>query len=50
MTAEEKLEHLPELLALADIPGVQHTESEPEAKRDPQPENEAKEHFGNSSG
>jgi len=50
MTVEEKLELLPELLALVDTPDVHHTESESEAERDPQPENEARENFGNSSG
>ena len=34
MTAEKKLELLPELLALADAPDIQHAESEPEAERD----------------
>ena len=50
MMVEEKLELLPELLALTDAPDVRHTESEPEAKGDPLPENEAREDFGNSSG
>jgi len=50
MMAEEKLELLLELLALVDTPDVHHVESEPDAKRDPQPENEAREDFGNSSG
>ena len=50
MTAEEKIELLLELLALEDTLDVQHTESEPEAERDLQPKNEAREDIGNSSG
>ena len=50
MTAEEKLELLLELLALVDTPDVHHAESKPEAERDLQPKNEAREDFGNSSG
>jgi hypothetical protein len=50
MMVEEKLELLLELLTLMDAPDVHHMESEPEAKGDPQPENEAREDFGNSSG
>ena len=50
MMAEEKLELLLELLALVDTPDVYHVESDPDTERDPQPENEARVDFGNSSG
>ena len=50
MTVEEKLELLPELFTLMDALDVCHVESEPEAEGDPQPENKAREDFGNSSG
>ena len=50
MMVEEKLELLPELLALTDTPDIHHIESDPDAERDLQPENEAREDFGNSSG
>ena len=50
MTAEEKLELLPELLTLADGSDVQHTESEPEVEGGAEPEEEVKAGFGNSSG
>ena len=50
MMVEEKLELLPELLALADTPDVHHIESDPDTQRDTQPENEAREDFGDSSG
>ena len=50
MTTEEKLELLPKLLALVDSSDVQHIESEPEDEGGPEPEKEAKENFGNSSG
>ena len=50
ITVEEKLELLPELLALADTLDVHHVGSEPDAERDLKPKNEAREDFGNSSG
>ena len=45
MTVEEKLELLPELLALADSLDIQHMESEPKVKRGPEPKNKAREDF-----
>ena len=50
MTAEEKLGLLPELLALADSSDIQHIEKKPEDEGGLEPEKEAKEDFGNSSG
>ena len=50
MTAEEKLELLLELLALADGPDVQNTERKSEVEGGAEPEEEVKVGFGNSSG
>ena len=50
MMAEEKLELLPELLALVDSPEVLHTESEPKVAGGSRPKEEIPEDFGSSSG
>ena len=50
MTVEERLELLPELLALVDSLEVLHTESKPKVSGHQKPEEEMPEDFGSISG